>query len=102
MLCVGDVILPLAKLADTGHRGRLFGSGGAGHRTLWTDVGRADVGIKFRRNGRRKERRLPNEGNCQKEKARWLPAEWKKGTESKDSITSKFYDEIRSKGTKNN
>ena len=25
-----------------------------GHRTLWTDVGRADVGIKSRRNGRRR------------------------------------------------
>ena len=26
------------------------------HRTPWADVGRADVGIKFRRNGRKKER----------------------------------------------
>ena len=46
-----------------------------------------------------KERRLPNAGNCQEEKARWHPAEWKKGTESKDSITGKFYYEIRCKGT---
>lgn len=36
-----------------------------------------------------KERRLPNAGNCQEEKARWHPAEWKKGTESKDSISGK-------------
>ena len=48
-----------------------------------------------------RERRLPNAGNCQEEKARWHPAEWKKGTESKDSITGKFYEEIRWKGTKN-
>ena len=60
---------PLAELADTGHRRRklrqqrcrtqdtewrLFGRGDAGHRTLWTDVGRAEVGIKSRRNGRRR------------------------------------------------
>ena len=40
---------------------------------------------------------MPNAGNCHEEKARWLPAEWKKGTESKDSITDKFYYEIRCK-----
>ena len=34
MLCVRDVILPLAELAETGHRW---------HRTPRTDVGRADV-----------------------------------------------------------
>ena len=47
---------PLAKLAGTGHRGQLFGNGDAEHRTPWADVGRADVGIKSRRNGRRKGR----------------------------------------------
>ena len=56
MLRVRNVILPLAKLAGTGHRGQLFGNGDAEHRTPWADVGRADVGIKSRRNGRRKER----------------------------------------------
>ena len=54
MLRVRNVILPLAKLAGTGHRGQLFGNGDAEHRTPWADVGRADVGIKSRRNGRRR------------------------------------------------
>ena len=45
---------PLAKLAGTGHQGWLFGNGDAEHRTPWADVGRADVGIKSRRNGRRR------------------------------------------------
>jgi len=30
-----------------------------------------------------KERRLPNAGNCQEEKARWHPAEWKKAAGEK-------------------
>lgn len=41
------------------------------HRTPWADavwwIGRADVGIKFRRNGRRKERHgMPHNERCGK------------------------------------
>ena len=44
---------------------QLFGNGDAEHRTPRADVGRADVGIKFRRNGRRKERHgMPHNERC--------------------------------------
>jgi hypothetical protein len=43
MLCVRNVILPLAKLAGTGHQGWLFGNGDAEHGTPRADVGKADV-----------------------------------------------------------
>ena len=59
------------------------------HRTPWTDVGRADVGINpDEMDG--EVAAFAKRRNCQEEKARWLPAEWKKWTESKDSITGKF------------
>ena len=70
MLCVRDVILPLAKLAGTGHRR---------HGTLRTDVGRADVGIKSRRNGRRSSGVCQTPATAKKKKPDGIPRNGRKG-----------------------
>ena len=79
MLRVRDVILPLAKLAGTGHQGWLFGNGDAEHKTPWADVGRADVWIKSRRNGRRRSGVCQTPATAKKKKPDGIPRNGRKG-----------------------